>query len=218
MSAADISAAEHMDRMYRYQRHVYDVTRRYYLLGRDRMISGLDVPAGGSALEVGCGTGRNLVQAARLYRDARLYGFDVSREMLDTAGGKIASARLTSRVRLAEADATRFDPMRSFGVAGFDKVFLSFTLSMIPDWRLALERAWACVAPGGSLHIVDFGQQQAMPQWFRTCLFAWLAQFSVTPRAELRASLEQIAQSSGARLRHELLYRGYSELAVMSRR
>ena len=31
-----------MDGVYRWQRHVYDVTRKYYLLGRDRMIEGLD--------------------------------------------------------------------------------------------------------------------------------------------------------------------------------
>jgi S-adenosylmethionine-diacylgycerolhomoserine-N-methlytransferase len=30
-----------MDRVYRPQRHVYDLTRRPYLLGRDRLIAGL---------------------------------------------------------------------------------------------------------------------------------------------------------------------------------
>ena len=29
-----------MDGVYRYQRHVYDLTRKYYLLGRDRLIDG----------------------------------------------------------------------------------------------------------------------------------------------------------------------------------
>ena len=36
--------------------------------------------------------------------------------------------------------------------------FFSYSLSMIPDWRGAIDRGWAAVAPGGSLHIVDFGQ------------------------------------------------------------
>ena len=35
-----------MDRIYRRQRHVYDLTRKYYLLGRDRLIADLDVPRG----------------------------------------------------------------------------------------------------------------------------------------------------------------------------
>ncbi|MHC2296968.1 ubiquinone/menaquinone biosynthesis C-methylase UbiE [Rhizobium mongolense] len=47
-----------MDGMYRYQRHIYDLTRKYYLLGRDRTIRNLDIAEGGTLLEVGCGTGR----------------------------------------------------------------------------------------------------------------------------------------------------------------
>ncbi len=45
MSAVEHSHAELMDGVYRYQRHVYDLTRKYYLLGRDRLIDGLDVAA-----------------------------------------------------------------------------------------------------------------------------------------------------------------------------
>ena len=56
MSAAGITHAEHMNRMYRHQRHIYDLTRRYYLLGRDRLLAGLEPPEGGSMLEIGCGT------------------------------------------------------------------------------------------------------------------------------------------------------------------
>ena len=54
----DAEHAERMDRMYRYQRHIYDLTRKYYLLGRDRLIDELQPPVGGHVLEVGCGTGR----------------------------------------------------------------------------------------------------------------------------------------------------------------
>ena len=41
-----------MDGVYRYQRHIYDLTRKYYLLGRDGLIADLDVPAGGAVLEM----------------------------------------------------------------------------------------------------------------------------------------------------------------------
>ena len=34
-------AAALMDRMYRHQRHVYDLTRKYYLAGRDEAIARL---------------------------------------------------------------------------------------------------------------------------------------------------------------------------------
>ena len=34
-----VEATRRMNRMYRRQRHIYDGTRRYYLLGRDRLIA-----------------------------------------------------------------------------------------------------------------------------------------------------------------------------------
>ena len=71
-------ATDRMNRMYRRQRHIYDGTRRYYLLGRDQLISGLKPAPGASVLEIGCGTGRNLVLAARLHPDAQFFGLDVS--------------------------------------------------------------------------------------------------------------------------------------------
>ena len=36
-----VEATRRMNRMYRRQRHIYDGTRRYYLLGRDQLIAGL---------------------------------------------------------------------------------------------------------------------------------------------------------------------------------
>src|SRR5260370_35654674 len=78
-------ATRRMNRMYRRQRHIYDGTRRYYLLGRDQLISGLRPEAGANVLEIGCGTGRNLVHAARRYPHARFFGIDVSTEMLTSA-------------------------------------------------------------------------------------------------------------------------------------
>ncbi len=74
-----------MNRMYRYQRHIYDITRRYYLLGRNELINGLAPRADAHVLEIGCGTGRNLIKAAENYPDAKLFGIDISAEMLDTA-------------------------------------------------------------------------------------------------------------------------------------
>ena len=145
-----------MDAIYRYQRYIYDASRKYYLLGRDRLLEELEVSAGGSVLEVACGTGRNLINTARRYPDARLYGFDISQEMLASARASIKRAGLSDRVSVAKADATDFSGERLFSVATFDRVIISYALSMIPPWRSALDQAMAAVAPGGALYIVDF--------------------------------------------------------------
>lgn len=215
MSANDHAA--HMDGIYRYQRYIYDATRKYFLLGRDRLIEELDVPPGGTVLEIGCGTGRNLILVARRYPQARLYGFDISEMMLETARASIARAGLSTRITVAQGDATAFDTAAMFAVPAFDRVFISYALSMIPPWSAVLDPAIRAVAPGGSLHIVDFGQQEGLPAPFKRALFAWLDKFTVTPRAELEGELRAAAGRAGARVAFRRLYRGYADLAAVTR-
>ncbi len=218
MSASDPSAAHSglMDRVYRHQRHIYDLTRKYYLLGRDRMLSELDPPPGGTVLEIGCGTGRNLILAARRFPDARFYGLDISAEMLATAKTSIARAGLSDRITLAQGDATSFDAQALFGRHGFDRVFVSYSLSMIPGWEKAVAAALAVVE--GSLHIVDFGQQQRLPRWFRSMLRAWLVRFHVSPRDNLIEEIDRQARATGRVSRFSSLYRDYSWLVVVGPR
>ncbi|WP_457150354.1 class I SAM-dependent methyltransferase [Mesorhizobium sp. P5_C1] len=220
MSTTELPAshAELMDGVYRWQRHIYDLTRKYYLLGRDLMISGLDVPASGTVLELGCGTGRNIILAARRYPDARFFGLDISAEMLETAGTAIAREGLSGRVTLARGDATDFDTDALYGVERFDRIFVSYSLSMIPGWEKTVSAALAALSSNGSLHVVDFGQQEGLPGWFRALLRGWLKKFHVAPRSTLREVLESETRRTGASFRFRTLYRGYAWLAVIGPR
>jgi len=217
MSSSREDTADHMDGIYRYQRYIYDLTRKYYLLGRDKLLDGLRPPPGGRVLEVGCGTGRNLILAARRYPDTIFYGFDISSMMLETAHVNIERAGLSDRIKLAQGDAADFSSVELFGVDSFDRVFISYAVSMIPPWRDSLSQAFEAVSPGGSLHIVDFGQQEKLPAWFKSMLVAWLRKFSVTPRAELEVELSKIARENGGELVFKRLYRDYAQLAVLSK-
>ncbi len=209
-AVAGASAAEKMDGIYRRQRFIYDATRRYYLLGRDRLIRDLHPPRGGAVLEVGCGTARNLVKAARLYPAARLYGVDVSEAMLQTAGKSIAREGLETRIRLACADATSIDACALFGVASFDRVFISYSLSMIPAWEDVVSSALLCVAPGGALLIVDFGDFDTYPALFRKAQLAWLRRFSVKPIPSFAERVKAIADEKGFTVEAGSLYGGYA--------
>jgi S-adenosylmethionine-diacylgycerolhomoserine-N-methlytransferase len=215
-SSWPVEATRRMNRMYRRQRHIYDGTRRYYLLGRDQMISGLRPEAHARVLEIGCGTGRNLVLAARLYPDARFFGIDVSTEMLTTAIAAISRGGLTSRVRVAHGDGTAFDPKTLFGIPQFDHVMISYSLSMIPDWRRVLGAAAVHLKPGGRLHVVDFGRQERWPGIARMLLRRWLAMFDVTPRDDLEPVLSAMADGAGARLRFERPFRDYAQYGVLT--
>jgi S-adenosylmethionine-diacylgycerolhomoserine-N-methlytransferase len=210
-------AAALMDRMYRHQRHVYDFSRKYYLFGRDEAITRLKPQPGDTVLEIACGTGRNLIKAARTYPDARFFGLDVSREMLDTAAASIARAGLASRIAIALGDATAFDPQALFGRAGFDRVLISYALSMIPSWRAALGQALDVVAPGGSLHLVDFGDCSGLPGPFKAALRRWLAAFEVKPRDDLAEALAALSASRGLTSATEPRRRGYAALGVARR-
>jgi S-adenosylmethionine-diacylgycerolhomoserine-N-methlytransferase len=209
-------ATSRMNRMYRRQRHIYDGTRRYYLLGRDRMILGLKPAPGASVLEIGCGTGRNLVLAAGLYRHARFFGIDISTEMLTSAISAVSRRGMTGRIRVAHGDGTAFDPQLLFGVPSFDHVMISYSLSMIPDWRSVLHAAARRLTPGGRLHVVDFGNQERLPKFARALLLRWLAMFDVTPRDDLEAVLAAMAKSNGADLAFERPFRGYAQYAMLT--
>ncbi|MAY61332.1 MAG: SAM-dependent methyltransferase [Rhizobiales bacterium] len=214
---ASDSTASLMDGIYRYQRHVYDASRRYYLLGRDRMIAELDVPPAGTVLEIACGTARNLVAIAKAYPDARLHGIDISAEMLKSAQATIRRAGHGEHIRLAQADAANLDTEALFGISRFDRIIFSYSLSMIPPWRHALWQAADHLAPGGEIHIVDFSAQSGLPGWFGRALTVWLGKFHVSPRLNLETELALLAAKAGGTSRLTSIYRDYALLGRVRR-
>ncbi len=192
MASYAISHAEQMDAIYRWQQPIYDATRKYYLFGRDGLIEALALDRGGNVLEIGCGTGRNLSLVARRWPRARLHGLDISEAMLE-----VARAKLLRRATLAAGDACRFDPQALLGQPRFDRVMVSYALSMIPDWQAALAQAMDVLGPEGQLHIVDFGPCDGLPAPLRRLLYGWLARFHVTPRLDLGALIGHLARERG---------------------
>ena len=148
------------------------------------MIEQLDAPADATVIEIACGTGRNLAAIARRWQGSAIHGLDISAEML-----KSARTTLGTGARLALGDACTFDSATTFGRDTYDRVVLSYALSMIPDWEAALHHAARLVAPGGSLHVVDFGTLARMPAPLARGLRGWLARFHVTPREDLHEAL-----------------------------
>lgn len=211
------TAADKMDRQYRFQRHIYDATRTHYLFWRQRLIDDLRPPANASIVEIACGTGWNIVRAAQTYPHAQFFGFDISNEMLRTAKSAIERNGYANRVKLAHADATNFSLAALFGLPSADRVFISYALSMIPDWPAAVDCAARSLAPNGAVHIVDFGRMDKMPAPAKFAFLKFLNHYNVTPRRDLEAVLQAAAIRHGLSLSFEEMRSGYTAYAVLRR-
>ena len=76
--------------------------------------------------------------------------------MLETAQRAINQAGLGGQISLARAYAEDLDRY-TFGLdTAFDDIVFSYSLSMIPDWRQALQAASAVLSRQGRMHSVDF--------------------------------------------------------------
>lgn len=177
-------AAQKMDQQYRYQRYVYDWSRKYYLLGREQILREIKLNNRQNLLEVGCGTGSNLYKLAYCHPVAKLYGLDASALMLQSARTNSRYERFRN-IRFQQGLAQDFTAQQFAEPAGFDHILMSYMLSMIPDWQSAIDNAIRNLKPGGWLHIVDFSDQATMPLWFRRVLLKWLEWFHVQPNPGL---------------------------------
>lgn len=212
------TAFENMDKMYRYQRYFYDLTRKYYLLGRDKLIAEMDIQAGENILEAGCGTGRNLAILAQKYPKANFFGLDASSVMIEESQKKVDSKSLKNvQLQIALADDFNFD--KTFNLAKpFDTIFFSYSISMIPPWKESIANALKNLKSGGSFYIVDFYDQKDLPGWFQKLLQGWLRQFHVQFWGELMPHLESLEKQGLGKLTVTSLYRRYSFIAKFEKK
>jgi S-adenosylmethionine-diacylgycerolhomoserine-N-methlytransferase len=203
-----------MERMYRPQALIYDLTRKYYLLGRDQLIAALDLRPGERLVDVGCGTGRNLEAIQHRYPGGQLFGLDAAPVMLETTQKRFARRGLEPPV-LAQCAAESLDLPGLIGIAAADHILFSYSLSMMDDPVLVLAKAASALAPGGRLHVVDFGPMDGLPRVLALAMQAWLARFGVHHRPEVAATLRQQAQRLGGTMRRQRLAGGYAEILTL---
>ena len=212
-----------MDSMYHFTRHIYDLTRRYYLLGRDQLLDNVVTGPNTATLEVGCGTARNLIKLGKRSSTGALYGLDASHEMLETATRSITAAALPHNnnppIMLRQGLAEELDGVKMFGrEEPFDTIFFSYCLSMVPTWPGALEAAFINLKPGGELLIVDFWDQGDLPAFFARGLKKWLSIFHVHYRPELHKAISAMTEQKGCTVEFKSIHRRYAYLATVTKK
>jgi S-adenosylmethionine-diacylgycerolhomoserine-N-methlytransferase len=166
-----------LNRYYGSVKHVYDLTRKYYLFGRDTALKQLLGESWESLLEIGPGTGRNLEILHRARPHARYGGIEASDEMLDYSRKRCPWAAVQHGYA-ENADLETVLDGRP------DRILFSYALSMVQDPEAALRNARQAVAPGGEVIVVDFGDLGSLWGPFRSPLRRFLKAFHVDPLKE----------------------------------
>jgi SAM-dependent methyltransferase len=123
---------------------------RSQLLGRSRFLPGARV------LDLGCGTGSLALLAERRSTAARWTGVDADEEVLRIASGK--AGREGARMALVGAHAGALPFVDEI----FDRVLSSLFFHHLTseEKRDALAETFRVTAPGGELHVIDWGPPQ----------------------------------------------------------
>lgn len=127
---------------------------------REARMAGLEalgLRPGEQVLELGCGTGNELLDiASRVGPKGRVFGLDISPRMLEVAREKIEKNPPAAPIELREADARALP----YADRCVDAVYSSFTLELFPeeDVPLVLGEVGRVLRPGGRLGIVSMAK------------------------------------------------------------
>jgi ubiquinone/menaquinone biosynthesis C-methylase UbiE len=124
-----------------------------------------------SVLDVGCGTGGWLIEAAKVYPSmSRLVGVDISNTMVSFAWNQAAEQQVDDRVEFAVMDALR---LLEFPAATFDLVNLRFGSSYVRiwEWPQVISEMLRVSRPGGIIRLTEPAviQQSSSPALLQFC-------------------------------------------------
>jgi len=97
-------------------------------------------------LDVGCGTGALLSLLGQQHKNAKLYGIDISEEMIKASKAKLGS---TADLRVSESEKLPFKR------GSFDLVMCTFSFHHHPNPTIVFKEMHRVLSPGGRLIMAD---------------------------------------------------------------
>lgn len=156
MSVINIANTPALKNYYKKHATIYDATRWSFLFGRENIITLANrqiMPQ--RILEVGCGTGTNLLSLVKYFPEAKITGIDLSDDMLAVAKKKLLE--LDGSVELINQ---KYDaPLKNHlgETIQYDMVLFSYALTMFnPGWEAAIRTAREQLREDGVIAVVDF--------------------------------------------------------------
>ncbi len=166
VTRARSQAAETYDRL----SAVYDLlasSERRYIVRAEQLLAPV---AGGSLLEIGCGTGKSLIELARMVGDrGTVTGADISPKMCERSRNRAERSGLGNRISVHTADAAAL-PLPD---DSYDGVLCTFTLELFSDEDMTsvLSECRRVLVCGGRLAVVSLsltgaGRAVQAYEWF----------------------------------------------------
>jgi demethylmenaquinone methyltransferase / 2-methoxy-6-polyprenyl-1,4-benzoquinol methylase len=161
--ASDDDKAAYVRRMFGAIAPRYDLVNTVISAGLHRRwkqlaVELVEVPAGGRAVDVCCGTGDlALLLARRVGPRGQVWGVDFSAEMLRIARRRAAAAGLDAVCRFTQGDAMAL----AFGNMTFDAATVGFGIRNVVHPPKALAEVRRVLRPGGRLAVLEFSRPRS---------------------------------------------------------
>jgi len=165
MYVKPISGDDHkarLDSFYAGQKDDYDVFRHRFLHGRWPMACAMPSPKNAVWVDIGGGTGSNLEFFGKdgIKNFDQVYILDLCGPLLEVAEQRVKENGWEDKVTCVLGDACDQSQDGQEGklpAAGtVDVITFSYSLTMIPDWKAAIEHAYNLLKPGGIIAVGDF--------------------------------------------------------------
>jgi demethylmenaquinone methyltransferase/2-methoxy-6-polyprenyl-1,4-benzoquinol methylase len=214
---------EHLIETYRKKAKHYDVTSRLYpapgypqRIQRIRTVQALGLRAGGTVVDMACGTGLNFALLQKVVGPGgRIIGVDLTDAMLARAQDRI-TANGWSNVSLVQSDAAEFE-----FPAEVSAILSTYALSQVPECAEVIAHGAKALSDGGRWAVLDLKVPASTPRWLTQLGTASVRPFAAIdqwmmrrPWDAIRAAMqEELADVSWAEL-----FFGTAFLAAGSRR
>ncbi len=201
--------------LYRRRARNYDFSANlYYLVGfretayRRKAVTALNLQAGDTVVEIGCGTGLNFpfLQKA-VGSKGKIIGVDLTDAMLSEARRR-AQRQGWKNVELVHSDAAAYQFPQ-----GINGVISTFAITLVPEYDQVIRHGVKALPIGGRMVIADIKESKYVPRWLIK-FGAWITRpFGVTLDLTSRHPWESM-QKYMQNVSVEELYLGFCYIAT----